>query len=200
MENEEKTKSLLSEFESIEEHFKKIQNNINNVKKAIESFILKSKGEKPKSKLVNIGIADLVDIPDELRKSVIAVMKLGRGTTDQVAKRTGREKSLEKGFLEALVAMNYLRKETNEDGNVGYRIGMGKRKRITSDEIWKVLIKDSAEMVNFICKTEIEGAQLKILDINEMIQMSPQAVSDLEKIKQEIERYISALDEIIKKY
>lgn len=199
MEDEEKAKSILSEFEAIEEGFKKIQTNVGNVKKIIESFILKSKGEKPTSKLINIGIADLVDIPDELRKSVIAVMKLGRGTVEQVIKRTNRDISLEKGFLEALVAMGYLKKES-DDGNDFYRIGMGRRKRTTSEDIWKILIKDSAEMVNFICNTEIEAAQLKLYDIEEMINMSPQAELDLKKIKKEVERYISALNAIVKKY
>ncbi len=200
MEDEEKTKSILGEFESLENNFKTIQSNITNIKKIIESYILKSKIEKPKSRLANIGIADLVEIPDELRKSVIAVMKLGKGTLEQVIKRTGRDISLEKGYLEALVAMAYLRKETQEDGKIIYRLGMGKRKRATPDEIWKVLIKDSAEMVNFICKSEIENAQLKMFDIDEMIQMSPQAEMDLKKIKSEIERYISALDGILSKY
>jgi len=148
MDDEEKSKSLLGEFESLEKNFKTIQNNIANIKKLIESYILKSKIEQPKSKLANIGIADLVEIPDELRKSVIAVMKLGKGTLDQVIKRTGRDISLEKGYLEALVAMGYLRKEAQDDGKTSYRLGMGKRKRATPDEIWKVLIKDSAEMVN----------------------------------------------------
>ncbi|MHA1376950.1 MAG: hypothetical protein ACTSRG_01085 [Candidatus Helarchaeota archaeon] len=199
MEDKKKAESVLSEFESIERSFKKIQNNINNVKKIFESFFLKSAGKKQKPKLANIGIADLVDIPDELRKSVIAVMKLGRGTLDQVVKRTTRDKGLERGYLEALVAMGYLKKES-QDGNVIYRLGMGRRKRATPDEVWKVLIKDSAEMVNFICNTEIEAAQLKMLDIDEMINMSPQAESDLKKIKAEVERYISALNAIVKKY
>ncbi|MHA1300659.1 MAG: hypothetical protein ACTSO9_14675 [Candidatus Helarchaeota archaeon] len=198
MEDEEKIKSILSEFESLERNCKKMQENLVNVKKIIESFMFKS-AEKPKSKLINIGIADLVDIPDELRKSVIAVMKLGKGTLEEVVKRTTRDKGLEKGYLEALVAMGYLKKET-QNGDTIYRLGMGRRKRVTPDEVWKILIKDSAEMVNFICTTEIEAAQLKMLDIDEMINMSPQAESDLKKIKSEVERYINALHEIVKKY
>lgn len=200
MEDKENSISLLKEFDLLEKNFQNIQENINNIKKLFESFILKRKVEQPRSRLENIGIADLLELPDELRKSVIAVMKLGNGTLAQVIKRTGRDKGFEKGYLEALVAMQYLKKETQEDGETSYRLSMGKRKRTTSDEIWKILIKDSAEMVNFICKTEIEQAQLKIYDIDEMIKMSPQAELDMKKIKLEVEQYINALQEIIEKY
>ena len=197
MENEEKAKSLLNEFESIETNFKIIQESIINIKGIIESFFLKRKSVKPKTKLDNIGIADLVELPDELRKSVIAVMKLGRGTLEQIIKRTGRDPNLEGGYLEALVAMKYLLKDSQDNGTIKYKLGMGRRKRITPDEIWKIIIKDSAEMVNFIRKTEVEAAQLKLYDIEEMIQMAPQAESTLKKIKGEIERYINALNDMV---
>ena len=126
-------------------------------------------------------------------------MKLGKGQLEQVIQRTNRDESLEKGYLEALVAMGYLKKEIEGDVT-SYRLGIGRKKRITGDEIWKIIIKDSAEMVQFICDTEIEAAQLKILDIDEMINMSPQAESDLIIIKTEVNRYIDALKEISKKY
>ncbi len=199
MESDEKIKSLLAEFDSIEKNFKTVQQNINNIKKMIESLLLKT--EESKKKLKNIGVADLLDLPEELRKSVLTVMKLGRGTVDQITERTKREKNLEMGYLEALVTMGYLRKETDEKkGNTYYKLGLGRRKSKVSDDIWKILIKDSMEMVQFITKMEIEKAQLKIYDIDEMLQMAPQAQDDLNKIKAEIMRYISALEEIMLKY
>ncbi|NVM52591.1 MAG: hypothetical protein HWN66_02725 [Candidatus Helarchaeota archaeon] len=193
------TQSLLKEFQSIEDNFKIVQDSINNIKILIESLLLKK--EQPKKKLANIGIADLIELPEELRKTVIAVMKSGIGTLEKIITRTNREKNLEKGYLEALVAMDYLKKETSDkDGSIIYRLGMGKRKSKVSDDIWKILIKDSADMVSFICKMEIEKAQLKIYDVDEMLQMAPQAESDLNKIKTEINRYITALEEIMVKY
>ncbi|MHA1131197.1 MAG: hypothetical protein ACTSQI_17215 [Candidatus Helarchaeota archaeon] len=199
MESDENIKSLLAEFDTIEENFKTVQSSIINIKKMIEGILLKT--EESKKKLKNIGIADLLDLPEELRKSVLSIMKIGGGTVDQVVERTKREKNLEKGYLEALVAMEYLKKETDgKDGSARYKLGLGKRKSKVSDDIWKVLIKDSLEMVQFITKMEIEKAQLKIYDIDEMLQMAPQAQGDLNKIKQEIHRYISALEEIMNKY
>lgn len=199
MDSDDKYKSVLSEFDSIEKNFKVVQENINNIKKMIESLLMKT--EQSKKKLKNIGIADLIDLPEELRKSVLNVMKLGKATVDQVVGRTKREKNLEQGYLEALVAMEYLVKEPSDaDGSVKYRLGLGKRKSRVSDDIWKVLIKDSVEMVQFITKMEIEKAQLKIYDIDEMMQMAPQAQADLNKIKDEIDRYISALEVIMEKY
>jgi len=197
MESEENSRSLLKEFSLIESNFKTIQESITNVKTMIESLLLKK--EKPQTKLENIGITDILELPEELRKSVMAVMK-SNGTLEEIIARTKREMGLEKGYLEALVAMNYLRKDTQNKEKIRYRIGLGKRKSKMSDDIWKILIKDSAEMVNFICSTEIEKAQLKLYDIDEMMQMAPQAQTDLNKIKNEINRYISSLEEILLKY
>ena len=199
MDSDEKAKSLLQEFNAVEDNFKEIQNNIANIKKIIESILIKS--DKPKTQLKSIGVADLLDLPDELRKSVIAVMKLGGGTVENVIERTGREKTLERGYLEALVAMNYLKKETqDEDGTEKYILGLGKSKSKLSDDVWKIIIKDSSDMITFICKMEIEKAQLKMYDIDEMLQMAPQAQSDLNNIKTEISRYITALEEIMTRY
>ena len=199
MESNEKMKSLLAEFDSIEDNFKVVQQNIINIKKMIESLLMKT--EESKKKLKNIGVADLLELPEELRKAVLNVMKLGSATVEQVVGRTKREVGLEKGYLEALVAMEYLKKEISEkDGTTRYKLGIGKRKSKVSDDIWKILIKDSMEMVQFITKMEIEKAQLKIYDIDEMLQMAPQAQSDLERIKDEIHHYISALEEIMSKY
>jgi hypothetical protein len=198
MEPEDKNISLLHEFTAIETNFKTIQDSISNIKNLIESLLLKK--EKPQTKLENIGITDLLELPEELRKSVMAVMK-SNGTIEEITDRTKREPNLEKGYLEALIAMKYLKKEPEEGKRrIRYRIGLGKRKSKMSDDIWKVLIKDSADMVNFICKMEIEKAQLKLYDIDEMIQMAPQAQTDLERIKTEINQYISALEEIMLKY
>lgn len=197
MEPEDNSKSLLHEFSSIEANFKTIQESIGNVKILIESLLLKK--EKPLKKLENIGITDILELPEELRKSVMAVMK-SNGMIEEIITRTKREMGLERGYLEALAAMNYLRKETLSNGKIKYRIGLGKRKSKMSDDIWKILIKDSADMVNFICSTEIEKAQLKLYDIDEMIQMAPQAQTDLNRIKNEINRYISSLEEILQKY
>ena len=186
MEPDEKYESVLSEFDSIEKNFKIVQKNINNIKKLIESLLMKTK--ESKKKLKNIGVADLIDLPEELRKSVLNVMKFGKATVDQVISRTKRERNLEQGYLEALVAMEYLIKEpADKNGKIKYRLGLGKRKSRVSDDIWKVIIKDSVEMVQFITKMEIEKAQLKIYDIDEMMQMAPQAQADLTKIKDEIE-------------
>lgn len=199
MEPDGKIKSLLAEFDSIEDNFKTVQQNINNIKKMIEAILMKT--EESKKKLKNIGVADLLELPEELRKSVLTIMKLGGGTVEQVVERTKRESGLEKGYLEALVAMEYLKKETSEkDGSQLYRLGLGRSKSKVSDDVWKILIKDSMEMVQFITKMEIEKAQLKIYDIDEMLQMAPQAQEDLNRIKNEITRYISALEEIMMKY
>jgi hypothetical protein len=73
---------------------------------------------------------------------------------------------------------------------------LGKRKPLISDNVWELLIKDSAEMVNFICNMEIEKAELKILDIEEMAQLAPQLSDIFDEIKESIYNYVSGLNNI----
>ena len=113
----EHAQSLFQEFAAIEENFKVVQESITNIKGMRETLLLKK--QKPQKKLAHIGVTDLLDLPDELRKCVIAVMRSGDGTLDSVCERTKREVNLERGYLEALVAMNYLKKtKTSSSGQI----------------------------------------------------------------------------------
>jgi hypothetical protein len=50
----------------------------------------------------------LMELPDHLRKSAAAVIKLRRATAENVAKETGRAKALESAYLNQLARMGYL--------------------------------------------------------------------------------------------
>jgi len=53
---------------------------------------------------------DLLKIPDTLRKSVMAVSKLGEATADKIAEVTGRTRSIESIYLNQLVRMGYIQR------------------------------------------------------------------------------------------
>ena len=44
-------------------------------------------------------VTTLLSLPDHLRKTGIAVLKLGRGTLDEIAAETGRTELEEKNYL-----------------------------------------------------------------------------------------------------
>ena len=53
----------------------------------------------------------LLSLPDQLRKTVLAILKLGRATTAGVARETGRKQVVESMCIKQLVEMGYLKKE-----------------------------------------------------------------------------------------
>lgn len=53
----------------------------------------------------------LLSLPDHLRKTALAILKLGRATAARVARDTGRERAIESMYLEQLAKMGYLKME-----------------------------------------------------------------------------------------
>lgn len=71
-------------------------------------------GRKPKLgtyNLTRLNVIELLELPDTLRKSVVAIGELGGvATAEEVAKKTGRVRNLESIYLNQLVRMNRLNK------------------------------------------------------------------------------------------
>ncbi|RLF10699.1 MAG: transcriptional regulator [Thermoprotei archaeon] len=58
-----------------------------------------------------LDVLSLLKLPDHLRKTAMALDKLGEGTADDVARITGRERAVESGYLNQLARMGYVRKK-----------------------------------------------------------------------------------------
>ncbi len=58
-----------------------------------------------------LDVLSLLKLPDHLRKTAIALDRLGEGTADDVAEITGRERAVESGYLNQLVRMGYIKKK-----------------------------------------------------------------------------------------
>lgn len=57
-------------------------------------------------------LMDLLELPDHLRKTLFALIKLGcRATAEEVAGYTERARAVESGYLNQLVLMRYVTKE-----------------------------------------------------------------------------------------
>ena len=58
-----------------------------------------------------LDVMTLLSLPDHLRKAAIALHKVGKGTAEDVAKETKRERAVESGYLNQLVTMGHVKKE-----------------------------------------------------------------------------------------
>jgi predicted transcriptional regulator len=53
----------------------------------------------------------LLSMPDHLRKTAMAVCRLGRATANETAEQTRRARAVESAYLNQLVNMGHLKKE-----------------------------------------------------------------------------------------
>ena len=56
-------------------------------------------------------VLTLLSLPDHLRKTAMAICKLGMATASEVAKETGRARAVESDYLNQLVAAGYIKKK-----------------------------------------------------------------------------------------
>ena len=55
-----------------------------------------------------LDVMTLLSLPDHLRKSALAMIKLKRAMAEEVARETGRARAIESAYLNQLVRMGYL--------------------------------------------------------------------------------------------
>ncbi len=60
---------------------------------------------------VPLDVMTLLSMPDHLRKTAMALCRLGRATADEVAEQTHRARAVESAYLNQLVIMGHLKKE-----------------------------------------------------------------------------------------
>lgn len=94
----------------------KIKECLDKLNEKMEVFIELQKSEqKPENMLQGLpetlDVMTLLSLPDHLRKTAIALCKLGEATADEVAENTKRARAVESGYLNQLVLMGYLKKE-----------------------------------------------------------------------------------------
>jgi len=96
----------------------KIRESLDRLNEKMEVFIELQKSEH-KGGLVagmpdlpeTLDVMTLLSLPDHLRKTAIAICKLGEATADETAENTKRARAVESGYLNQLVLMGYLKKE-----------------------------------------------------------------------------------------
>lgn len=92
----------------------KIKESLEKLNEKIEIIIeLQKRGRKGVQPLPDapLDVMTLLSMPDHLRKTAMAVCRLGRATADEVAQQTRRARAVESGYLNQLVIMSHLKKE-----------------------------------------------------------------------------------------
>lgn len=95
----------------------KIRENLEKLNEKMEVMIELQKHDR---KDVQQSLADapldvmtLLSMPDHLRKTAMALCRLGRATAEEIAQQTQRARAVESAYLNQLVIMGYLKKERN---------------------------------------------------------------------------------------
>ncbi len=93
----------------------KIRENLERLNEKMEVMIeLQKHGRRdiqPIPSEAPLDVMTLLSMPDHLRKTAMAVCRLGRATADEVAQQTRRARAVESAYLNQLVIMGYLKKE-----------------------------------------------------------------------------------------
>ena len=74
--------------------------------------------ELPENLPEALDVMTLLSLPDHLRKTAVTLCKLERATADEVSEQTKRARAVESGYLNQLVVMGYLKKQS--DGRKAY--------------------------------------------------------------------------------
>ncbi|MHA1721950.1 MAG: transcriptional regulator [Candidatus Baldrarchaeia archaeon] len=102
----ESTKILLDIYHSIED----VKTNIKLLHEKLD-LIIENFQKKKVSVGGNLDVMMLLDLPDHLRKTAIALSKLGKATAEDLVKETGRSRAVESCYLNQLERMGYIAKE-----------------------------------------------------------------------------------------
>lgn len=96
---------MLAKVERLEERVSKIEEEL----KSRELFHGAAATKEGAKGTLGI-IIELLDLPDNLRKTALAISVLGDATAEEVAEKTGRTRNIESVYLNQLVRVRYLGK------------------------------------------------------------------------------------------
>jgi DNA-binding transcriptional regulator GbsR (MarR family) len=93
----------------------KIRENLEKLNEKMEVMIELQKHDKKDLQSLSseapLDVMTLLSMPDHLRKTAMAVCRLGRATADEIAEQTRRARAVESAYLNQLVIMGHLKKE-----------------------------------------------------------------------------------------
>lgn len=102
------TEGMVSLLERINANLEAIDAKLGNIEKRLSA---KSEIDVEKLGTAPLDVITLLSLPDHLRKTAMAISKLGEGMAEDVAAETGRTRAIESGYLNNLIRMGYVKKK-----------------------------------------------------------------------------------------
>jgi predicted transcriptional regulator len=93
---------------SMKERLERIERKIDILVGGIGEKNTRKRAEKTKEFNKSLDIMTLLSLPDHLRKSAMAIIKMEDAIAEDVAKETERSRAVESAYLNQLVRMGYL--------------------------------------------------------------------------------------------
>ncbi len=87
---------------------RRLEGRIENLEREIAELKSASRPVRDQSLKYRLGVADLLELPDHLRKTMIAVAETGQATAQELAEKTGRVRNLESSYLNQLERMGLI--------------------------------------------------------------------------------------------
>ena len=100
-------------MEDITKRLKRIEKRLIAIEKLLKTSPPREKREMgvPRRDALTTGVEGLLELPDSLRKSMMALQELGEATAVETAQKTRRTRSVESIYLNQLVRMGLLQRE-----------------------------------------------------------------------------------------
>ncbi len=110
MESKKTASAIIGLLEQVNRNLEELSEKLDRVVNLQETLVSHS---KPKENLENLplDVATLLSLPDHLRKTALAICKMGEATATDVSKETGRVRAAESDYLNQLVSMGHLKKK-----------------------------------------------------------------------------------------
>jgi hypothetical protein len=94
----------------------KIRENLERLNEKIEVIIeiqknVNGRKDSPMLPDASLDVMTLLNMPDHLRKTAMAICRNGRATAEEISGQTSRARAVESAYLNQLVMMGYLKKE-----------------------------------------------------------------------------------------
>lgn len=104
---QENQRKMLQKLDDLKDILESIAEELTALRKGLKT------PAKPGVRLKSTGLSfmELLELPDNLRKTLIAVSELGEVTAEEVAEKTGRIRNIESHYLNTLVQMDRLDKK-----------------------------------------------------------------------------------------
>lgn len=98
--------NIVKRLESIEQRLKRIETLL----KEISAAGARPGIEVPRRDTLTVGVEGLLELPDSLRRTMMALQELKEATAEETAGKTGRTRSVESIYLNQLARMGLLQR------------------------------------------------------------------------------------------